>query len=173
MIKPLLHKQASLKLALILLGLGVVFNVFIMPMLAGDKGLVPIDLQFAYTPERAYELIDSYSDETRATYALGEMTFDVAYPIVYTLFMSVTLMLLYPDKWKLAWLPYAIFTVDMFENTGIITMLYNYPVQLRTVAWMTSVFSTTKWTLVVIMVLFIFYGLITKLRTKKEQPPLR
>ncbi|VAW28324.1 hypothetical protein MNBD_BACTEROID06-680, partial [hydrothermal vent metagenome] len=72
--KPLLHKQASLKLSLILLGLVVVFNVFIMPLLAGDKEVVPIDLQFAYTPERAYELINSYSDKTRDIYARGEMT---------------------------------------------------------------------------------------------------
>jgi len=165
--KPLLHKQASLKLSLILLGLVVVFNVFIMPLLAGDKEVVPIDLQFAYTPERAYELINSYSDKTRDIYARGEMTLDVAYPIVYTLFMSVTLMLLYPGKWKIAWLPYVIFVVDMFENTGIVIMLKNYPDQLRSVAWATSVFSTAKWMLVLVVVLLIFYGLITKGLQKK------
>ncbi len=137
-----------------------------MPLLTGDKEVTPIDLQFAYTPELAYELIDSYSEETRTVYARGEMTLDVAYPIVYTLFMSVTLMLLYPNKWKMAWLPYGVFGVDMLENTGIIIMLKNYPEQLRSVAWITSGFSTLKWSLVIIVVLFIFYGLLSKLWAK-------
>ncbi len=161
--KPLLHKQASVKLSLILLGLVVVFNVLIMPRLAGDQEVVPIDLQFAYTPERAYELIDSYSDETRSVYAIGEMTFDVAYPIVYTLFMSVTLMLLYPNKGRIAWLPYVVFTADMLENTGIIIMLKNYPSHLNEIAWMTSTFSTLKWTLVFVVAIIILVGLGRKI----------
>ncbi len=166
--KPLFYKQASVKLMLILLGLVVVFNVLIMPQLAGGQEVVPIDLQFAYTPEQAYELIDSYTEETRATYAIGEMTFDVAYPIVYTLFMSITLMLLYPNKWEIAWLPYVVFTADMLENTGIIIMLKNYPSHLNTVAWMTSGFSTAKWSLVMLVLVMILVGLGKKLFTKKS-----
>ncbi len=160
--KPLFHKHASLRLSLLLFGLVVVFNVLIMPLLTGDKEVTPIDLQFAYTPERAYELIDSYGDETRSIYARGEMTFDVVYPIVYTLFMSVTLMLLYPDKWKIAWLPYVIFAADIFENTGIIIMLKNYPEQLRSVAWITSGFSTIKWMLVGLVAVLILIGILKK-----------
>ncbi len=166
--KPLLHKQASVKLAFFLLGIVVVFNVFIMPHLAGEQKVVPIDLQFAYTPERAYELIDSYTEETRTIYTRGEMTIDVVYPIVYTLCMSVMLMLLYPNKWKIAWLPYAVFSADMLENTGIVIMLKNYPEQLRSVAWFTSGFSTIKWTLVLVVVIFIFTGLGKKLFAKKS-----
>ncbi len=165
--KPPFAKYASARLALILLGVVVAFNVFIMPRLVGDEKVVPIDLQFAYTPKQAYALIDTYSDETRSTYARGEMTFDVAYPIVYTLFMSVTLMLLYPNKWKIAWLPYVVFGADMLENTGIIVMLWSYPTQLTLIAWITSIFSTIKWTLVLVVLLFIFVGLGRKLFTQK------
>ncbi len=99
--------------------------------------------------------------------ARGEMTFDVAYPIVYTLFMSVTLMLLYPNKWKVAWVPYGIFGVDMLENTGIVTMLYSYPTKLTMVAWFTSGFSTIKWSLVMVVLVMILVGLGKKLFTKK------
>lgn len=131
--------------------------------MADQVDFVPIDLQFAYAPERAYQLIDSYSAETRKQYIIGEMTRDVAYPMIYTLFMSIALMLLYPNNWKLAWLPYAIFSADILENIGIITLLINYPSKLYLIAWGTSVFSTIKWVIVVVVVLFILGGLIKNL----------
>ncbi len=166
MIKPLFSKRPSIRIALILLVHIIVFNIYVMPSLAGDEEIVPIDLQFAYTPDRAYELIDSYSEETRDQYVIGEMTKDVAYPMIYTFFMSITLMLLYPNNWKLAWLPYGIFAADMLENTGIITLLINYPTRLTMVAWATSVFSTIKWSLVLVVSLFIVLGLIKSLVNK-------
>ncbi len=44
--------------------------------------------------------------------------------------MSISLMLLFPSQWKLAWLPYGIFIADMLENTGIITLLLNYGLKI-------------------------------------------
>ena len=166
MVKPFFSKRPSVKIALILFVHIIIFNIYVMPELTGDEKEVPIDLQFAYSPERAYELIESYSDETRKQYVIGEMTKDVAYPMIYTLFMSITLMLLYPANWKLAWLPYAIFAVDMLENTGIITLLLNYPSKLIMVAWATSLFSTVKWILVLVVVSFIVFGLIKSLMNR-------
>jgi len=166
MIKPLFAKRPSIKIALILLVHIVIFSVYVMPKLAGEVEIDPIDLQFAYTPERAYDLIESYSDETREQYVIGEMTKDVAYPMIYTLFMSITLMLLYPKNWKLAWLPYVLFAADMLENIGIITLLLNYPSQLLMIAWVTSAFSTIKWILVVIVISFIVFGLIKNVLNK-------
>lgn len=166
--KPILAQKASVKLSLFLLFLMIVFNVVIMPNLAGDTNAVPIDLQFAYTPQRAYELINSYSDETRHNYMIGEMTMDVLYPIVYTLFLSLTLLLLYPQKEKIALIPYVIFIADMFENTGIITMLYNYPSELHGVALATSVFSTIKWSVVIVCFLLLIVGLFKVLIRKMK-----
>ena len=165
--KPPLANQASVKLIAVLLGLMVIFNLFIMPTLTGDQAATPLDLQFAYTPEQAYQLIDSYSAETRQQYIIGEMTKDLAYPIVYTLFMSLSLALLLPQKWKLAWLPYTIFFFDILENIGIITLLINYPNKLITVAWCTSVFSSLKWTMVAVVTVIIFIGLVRKIGTKR------
>ena len=166
MIKPLFAKYASVKLSLFLLVLMIVFNALIMPGLAGDEQIVPIDLQFAYSADRAYELIDSYSAETRHTYMIGEMTKDVLYPITYTLFLSLTLLLLYPKNDKIPLVPYVVFIADMLENTGIITMLYNYPEKLKTVAIFTSGFSTIKWSLVIIMLLVLVFGLAKAIKNK-------
>ena len=164
--KPPLANQVSVKLVLILLGIFIFFNLFIMPSLTGDQKVTPLDLQFAYTPTEAYELIDTYSDETRKNYVLGEMTKDLAYPVVYTLFMSLLILLLYPNQWKLAWFPYSIFISDLLENTGIITLLLNYPDRLPTIAWMTSVITTVKWVLVLVAIIIIINGLRKKFCNK-------
>lgn len=164
--QPLFAKYASVKLSLFLLVLMIIFNALIMPSLAGDEQIVPIDLQFAYSADTAYELIDSYSEETRHTYMIGEMTKDVLYPIIYTLFLSLTLLLLYPKNNKISLMPYVIFIADMLENTGIIAMLYNYPAKLKTVAIITSVFSTIKWSLVIIMLLVLIFGLAKAIKNK-------
>lgn len=159
-------KYASVKASIFLLLLMVFFNAVIMPNLAGDQQAVPIDLQFAYSPERAYELIRSYGEETRRSYMIGEMTMDVLYPIVYTLFLSLTLLQLFPKNAKIALIPYIIFIADMLENTGIVTMLYNFPKELITVAILTSVFSTIKWSVVAIAVLLLIMGLVKALIVK-------
>ena len=54
MTRPPLAKPASIKLSLSLLLLVIVFNMAIMPNLTGDKKAVPIDIHFAYSPEKAY-----------------------------------------------------------------------------------------------------------------------
>ncbi len=166
--KPPFANQASAKLVVMLLGLMLIFNLFIMPSLTGNQAAVPLDLKFAYTPQQAYQLIDSYSEETRQQYMVGEMTKDLAYPVVYTLFMSISLMRLFPGKWKLAWSPYTIFFFDILENIGIITLLLNYPNKLTTVAWFTSVFTSSKWVMVLIVVALMLGGLVQKLLTKQS-----
>ena len=89
------------------------------------------------------------------------MTLDVIYPVVYTFLMSLSLFVLFPKK-KFAWLPYLVFTSDLLDNASIITLLYNYPKELYNLAIVTSVFSTVKWILAVLIVLILSIGLIMK-----------
>ena len=93
---------------------------------------------------------------------IGAMTLDVIYPVVYTFLMNLSLFVLFPKKEKLAWLPYLVFTSDLLDNASIITLLYNYPKELYNLAIVTSVFSTVKWILAVLIVLILSIGLIMK-----------
>jgi len=54
--------------------------------------------------------------------------------------------------------------MDLLENTGIITLLINYPERLITIAWVTSSITTIKWILVVMASGIIVNGLRKKLR---------
>ena len=96
--KPPLARLASTKLSLFLLLLVIIFSVAIMPFSTGNKKAKPIDIHFGYSPEKVYELIHTYSDATRKSYIIGEMTLDVIYPVIYTLFMSLSLKVLFPKR---------------------------------------------------------------------------
>ncbi len=172
MTKPPFAKFASLKLSLILFLFVIIFNVLIFPFFAHAKNAEPIDIHFAYSPEKAYELINSYSEATRESYMISEMTLDVLYPVVYTLFMSISLILLFPSKEKVAWLPYLVFASDLIENTGIIVLLYNYPKELYNLAIITSVFSTIKWLLALLILMIMIIGLVRKFVLKSQKGQL-
>ena len=54
-------------------------------------GVGPIDLQFFYTPDKVYSMVSAYGESGRASYRLFELTGDIIYPIIYTLFLACLL----------------------------------------------------------------------------------
>ncbi len=160
----------------LLLAIMLAFNIVLLPELIpvnSAQSIKPLDLQFAYTPQVAYESISSYSDVIRKKYIIGEMTVDIIYPFFYTLFLSFSIFLIYRNKKnnnslaiQFALVPYIILVSDLLENTGIVTMLSKYPQELISVAWGTSYFSTLKWVTVAFSLLLIAIGLLINLRSK-------
>ncbi len=160
----------------LLLAIMLVFNIVLLPGLIpvnNAPSIKPLDLQFAYTPQMAYESISSYSDVIRKKYIIGEMTVDIIYPFFYTLFLSFSIFLIYRNKKdsnslaiQFSLVPYIILVSDLLENTGIVTMLSKYPQELISVAWGTSYFSTLKWVTVAFSLLLIIIGLLINLRRK-------
>lgn len=155
----------------------LVFNFFLLPKLipvnSNSSTVMPLDLQFAYTPKMAYESMSSYSDVIKKKYIIGAMTVDIVYPIFYTLFLSFSIFLIYRHKKdnnalaiQFALVPYIILVSDLLENTGIVTMLAKYPQELISIAWGTSYFSTLKWVTVAFSLLLIVIGLLINLRRK-------
>ena len=155
----LLTRLATGKNILICLGLFIAFNAVIFP-LAGARiqalsgGVGPLDLQFSYTPETAYEMLAAYG-EGRTFYVLIEMTADVVYPVAYSLLFGLLITYLFQRGFpgnaalqRLALLPFGAMLADYLENAGIVTLLLSYPSQLTALAQATSFFTTAKWTLV-------------------------
>ena len=147
---------------LIFLGLYLVFLLGVMPMLADPGSNVPpIDLAFHYTVDEVYGWIGAYGEAGRHRYMIGELTLDVAYPLVYTcLFIGLIGYLIDFQKLiqrstgerkrSLAWLvilPPFIWLFDMLENVGIVTMLVNFPEVLVPIAKLTAWATSIKWSL--------------------------
>ncbi len=159
----LILKYANLVNTLILLAIFALFSLVIFPALNNKSNITPLDLQYFYSADKAYNTIAQLTPQERAQYIITECTADVVYPIVYTLLLSFTLFLLYHKLW-LVKMPLFIFLFDYIENSCIIILLYKYPTELNTLATLTGFLSGIKWVLVLIIVLIAFVGLLNSLR---------
>jgi len=177
-----LRKYANGWLVLLLLAGEVFFNAVILPAQQANiervsGGTGPIDLLFFYTPEKVYGMIASYGDEARASYRLFELTGDILYPIVYTLFFSLALTWLFQRGFastspmqKYNVVPFGGWFFDLLENLGIVAMLSIFPSTPGALAWITAVFTLMKWLFAIStgVLLLIGLGLGVKNGFKKQ-----
>jgi hypothetical protein len=156
-------KNANAKNTLILLGLVILINIFLALTMGGNPNLQPLDLQFSYSPERAYELLSAYSETERFYYMIAELTLDVVYPLVYGTLLSFILYMLH-NNFRIAKLPYDVVVIDYLENIGIVIMLINYPTRINWLASITGVFTTLKWLFLAAIFVLVLWGLLKKLK---------
>jgi len=157
-------------LVFILFLLDVAFVGFIMPIAAalmkGDAGGPgPIDLQFFYTPAKVYGMIEAYGEYTRAFYRNVELTVDIIYPIVYTLFFSLLITWLFKRGFAenstmqiLNVVPFGAWLFDLLEN--IVSMLSVYPSTPAALAWVTTLFTMIKWLFAGASMILVLIGLM-------------
>ena len=136
----------------------IFINVIIFPYalnqlkLAAPAAATPIDLEFSYTVDEVYEMIESYQEAGRKIYRQIEIQVDFLYPILYSITFILLLLTLLkksypknPKMYRWALFPLLTFFADIFENIGILKMLDSYPEQLEVVAAITSFHSSIKW----------------------------
>ena len=146
---------------------------YIMPLAAGimafaaNNSVMPLDLMFFYTPQQAFEMMDRYGEAGRSVYWKIELTADIIYPIIYTLFYGLLLSWLFQrafkadsimQKWNV--MPFGAWIFDMLENVGIVSMLMMYPSQPEIMAWLTMLFGSMKWGFFVITIGLVLVGLV-------------
>lgn len=166
-----LDRWATGRNILLLVGLYVAMVGAILPLAqarlqAASGGVGPLDLRLSYTPAEADAALRAYGDVGRHFYLLVELTLDVLYPVVYALFLSLTLTycfrLVLPAEHgllRVALLPLATMIVDYLENAGLVTLLVNYPRSLPAIAAVASVLTTVKWTLAIASLTAVVVGL--------------
>ena len=146
---------------------------YIMPLAAGimafaaNNSVMPLDLMFFYTPEQAFEMIERYGEAGRSIYFRIELTADIIYPIIYTLFYGLLLSWLFQrafkadsnmQKWNV--MPVGAWFFDMLENAGIVSMLSMYPSIPDLIPWLTMIFGSLKWGFFVVTVVLVLIGLV-------------
>ncbi len=167
-----LRKYAKGWLVLVFLAGELFFNAVVLPnqqakMQAGSGGVGPIDLQFFYTPDRVYSMVESYGDAGRANYRLFELTGDIIYPIVYTLFFSFAITWLFQRGFasnsgmqKHNVVPFGGWLFDFLENLGIVAMLSVFPSTPALLAWITAIFTMIKWLFAIASGVLMLIGLV-------------
>jgi hypothetical protein len=155
-----ISKLATGKNILILLALFLLANFVVVPLVYPK--FQTLDMLTRYTPAQAYELISSYGEQGRQTYAIIEVTLDLVYPFVSALLFSLLILYSFQhgfpnQKWAhwLALLPFAVMASDYLENTFVLILLLEYPRELAGAARTASFFTTAKLVLTPFELLFV------------------
>lgn len=171
-----LRRYAKGWIVLVLLALDVFFNAVVLPqqmtqMQATSGGTGPIDLLLFYTPAKVYAMIESYGAVGRADYRFFELTGDILYPIVYTLFFSLAMTWLFQrglssdsKLHRLNVVPLGAWLFDLLENICIVSMLSIYPNQPALLAWLAALCTLIKWLFAAATILLLLIGIVTAAR---------
>ena len=171
------EKWANWKSILALFALQMLFNLVIMPSASSsDTHDLPIlDLQFWYTPQRAYEIISAYTPELRQAAAMTRLTLDIIYPVVYGLMLCLLLVVTFKRAFPksrfadaIVFIPWAGVLFDYLENFGLATMYLSYPTEFYFLARVTSIFTALKWTLIGLGFVLVLIGAVKLASTKRE-----
>jgi hypothetical protein len=113
------------------------------------------DTSLFYSASDLYRMAESYGEQGRQAYVRARFTFDLVWPLVYTLFLATAISWVFgrafaPDSpWQranLASLLGALF--DYLENLSTSLVMLRYPAQTPVVDTLASVFTALKWGLI-------------------------
>jgi hypothetical protein len=147
---------ASVPVLTLLILLSTLFPAVIFPVTGiGDNK--PLDLYLFYTPDQVYDYLSALGDKGRTAYAKMESTSDLLFPVVYSLALTVALVMgvrkTVPSGSRLRHLrffPLLIVIADWCENLSLILMLHAFPDRLDAIATAAGLFTSIKWTFIIL-----------------------
>ena len=163
----LLGQFAGVPALLVLAVLAALFPLVLFPA-CGVGDFVPLDLHFSYTPEQVSIYLAGLGDEGRRSYRCMLLFPDMVFPLVYVTALSVLLVLvlcrrLSTARRYLCLFPYLVVIADWGENLFLATALAAYPDSLDAVIGIASLFTSLKWTLLALTLLFLFVAILVRL----------
>lgn len=113
------------------------------------------DMSFYYTADDLYQMAEGYGEEGRRAYIRARFTFDLIWPLVYTIFLATGISWLTRQafapgsRWQLANLaPILAALFDYLENISTSLVMMRYPSSTAVVDVLAPLFTMIKWTLV-------------------------
>ncbi|MCJ7718188.1 MAG: hypothetical protein MUO54_16940, partial [Anaerolineales bacterium] len=110
------------------------------------------DTSLYYSAEDLYKMVENYGPEGRRAYISARWTFDLIFPLVYVSFLAMGIswfskQLIFTSKaWNLVnLLPLLSGILDYLENSATSLVMYLYPIQLMSAAFLASIFTLLKW----------------------------
>jgi succinate dehydrogenase hydrophobic anchor subunit len=162
-------------LAILSLVLFVSFSVSTLPAqnrLAEEysRGMGSPDTSIFYSGAQLYQMASGYGETGRQQYLHARWTFDLAFPLVYTLFLLTSISWLYNrnlgrnSKWRLLNLvPLGAMILDFLENTMTSLVFSRFPMLSLPGQVLAPVFTPLKWLLVSISFCILVVGIIWRI----------
>lgn len=135
------------------------------------------DMSFYYSADDLYQMAESYGQAGRDAYIRARFTFDLVWPVVYTLFLTTAVSWIYaralPQNFKFWWvnlLPLLGMVFDYLENISTSLVMSRYPLQTPLVDFLAPIFTMLKWVLITssffILVVGVFILILQKIIQK-------
>jgi hypothetical protein len=135
------------------------------------------DTSFVYSREELYQIAESYGEQGRQAYVRARFTFDLIWPLVYSLFLATAISWVFgkafaPDsRWQRANLiPLLAALSDYLENLSTSLVMLRYPDQTPVVDALAPVFTALKWSLLGASFILLFGAIVVRIwRWTKER----
>jgi hypothetical protein len=171
-----LYRVSSAWITLLSASIFLVFTVVVLPVqtaasesILGEAGSP--DLLFFYTSDELYKMARSYGDEGRDAYIKARFTFDLAWPIVYTLFLSTSISWIFQKVitpgiwlWRMNLLPVFGALADYLENIATSIVMFRYPTRTPLIDVLAPFFTLFKWVLISGSFLILLVGFLIATR---------
>jgi hypothetical protein len=143
--------------ALAALAIFLLFTALVLPQQAANSeqetgSAVSPDTSFFYSPADLYRIAESYGEEGRQAYVRARFTFDLVWPLVYTLFLATAISWVFgkafaaDSPWQRAnLLPLVAALFDYLENLSTSLVMIRYPAQTPVVDLLAPFFTALKW----------------------------
>lgn len=125
------------------------------------------DMSFFYSAGDLYRMAESYGEQGRQAYIRARFTFDLVWPLVYTLFLTTSIGWVFgkafaPDsRWQRANLAPLLGTLfDYLENLSTSLVMLRYPDQTAVVDLLAPVFTALKWSFLGASFVLLFGGIM-------------
>jgi len=139
----------------------MIINVIIFPQFSEfvfDVSVpieIILDVNPLYTPQIANDLMNDLGELGRTSYFSSTLFVDTPYAIIYTFtYMIAVFYLLQKNGWtQRYWLvifPFLIGFLDLFENSGILFLISNYPNHFDGLVTIMSKITLFKWVFAVL-----------------------
>ena len=134
----------------------LVFTATVLPVqsekASKDSGPNSIDTSLFTTVEERYEIAESYGEEGRDAYIYARFTFDLVWPIVYTVFLTSLISWVFTrafnegSVWqKSNLIPVTGMMLDYLENISASIVMLRYPARTPFIDLAATLFTPMKW----------------------------
>jgi len=133
------------------------------------------DLSLFYSPNDIYQMAEQYGSAGRDAYVRARFSFDLVFPIIYTLFLATAISLIFgtitpeASPWRILNLaPIMGMLFDFLENITASIVISRYPALSPNSANFAPVFTFLKWAFISGSFLILFIGGLASLFARKR-----
>jgi hypothetical protein len=167
-----LSRVSTGPVALVALVIFLLFTALVLPRQsrtaeAVSRGAGSPDTSFLYAAGDLYRMAEAYGAAGRAAYVRARFTFDVIFPLVYTLFLGTAISWVFArafppgSPWQRANLaPLVAALFDLLENASTSLVMARYPLKTPVVDALAPLFSLAKWVFVIGSFVLLFAGVV-------------